>query len=838
MRRPRPPLPRPPGGSRRFPPPPGSGVTERPSSTAPPRKLPRKKAPPRPKRPRRPIPGWVTALLLLILLTLAGGTGYLYYRGRASLPQIEGSLVLSGLSAPVDVFRDPFGVPHVFGSDLEDLARATGFVHAQDRLFQMEMTRRMGTGRLAEILGSSALPLDRRMRLHGLGLAARTELDRTDPEARLLLEAYAEGVNAYLNEQRGHLPPEFQILGVTPARWEPADSLAIVKWMDYLLATNASVELLRWRLTDVVGIESAYLLTGLTPPPPDRVALPAWGGLAANSATASWALPFTPGTGPAASNAWVVSGTRTVTGSPLLASDPHLPLAIPPPWYEISLSGGGLNVAGASLPGLPLVIIGHNERIAWGVTALYADVQDHYVETLNPADSEQYAAGDTWESFQTTSETLHVAGESPVTVEIKRTRHGVVVSDEPRDGRVLSLRWDAPWNGDSCLALLRLNRAASWFDFTEALRTFSSPALAFVYADTEGNVGFFPAGEFPVRNGFDGSLPVDGASGEFEWQGYVPHELKPLLFNPEEGFIVSANQKMVPDDASYPLGRDQLAPFRANRIAALLASRPRLAAADFQAIQADRYDVSTESILRYLVALDVEPGDISASQRLLRSWDGKMVKGAGPALYQAFYLRLLENTFRDDLEETLYPALLDFIEMGYPGGIYAIVDDPNSAWWDDRSTPVVEDRTAVFRRSLEEAAALLKTRQGEDPSEWDWASLHGVTFQHPLGGQRALGWFFNRGPAAFGGSTFTIANAMVSLSDPFGVSAGTSLRLVMDVSDWNATTSVVPTGVSGHPLSPHYFDQNGDWQTGRNHPLLFDRSQVESAWEGRLRLTP
>lgn len=752
------------------------------------------------------------------------------------MPQIDGTITLPGLSASVEVLRDPSGVPHIFGSSVEDMARATGFVHAQDRLFQMEISRRLGSGRLSELLGEAVLPLDRTVRLHGLGLAARIELDRADAEVRRLLQAYADGVNHYVEIHRDNLPPEFQILGATPARWEPTDSLSIVKWMAYLLSENASVERLRAQLIDVVGVEEAYLLTGRPPPSEEEAATLStedWGVVADASASVRSLFPA----GRGASNAWAVSGLRSATGSPLLATDPHLRLAIPSVWYEMHLSGDGLNVSGAGLPGLPFIVVGHNDRIAWGATALYADVQDHYLETLNPSDSGQYAVGDSWESFETSTETIEVAGASPVTMEMRRTRHGIVVSDQPTRGKVLALRWDALWTGDSVLALLRLNRAAGWLDLTEAVRTLSSPPLAFVYADVEGNIGLFPAGQFPVRTGWDGSVPVDGASGELEWEGYVPDELKPHILNPEDGFVVSANQRVIHDDPEYPLGLDQLAPFRAERIAALLGSRPRLAAADLQAIQSDRYDISTEPILRYLVALDVEPGPQSTAQELLRSWDGRMEEGAGPALYQAFYSRLIENTFQDDLEAPLYAELLDFIEMGFPGGVYAIIDDPNSRWWDDRSTPSTEDRTAIFARSFEEAIALLDARQGA-MSNWDWATLHGVSFVHSLGQEQALGWLFNRGPTPFGGSTYTIANAMVSLGNPFQAPAGTSLRMVMEVGNWNNTSSIVPTGASGHPLSPHYFDQNRDWQTGRNHPLLHDRSQLETSVEGRLVLHP
>jgi penicillin amidase len=501
--------------------------------------------------------------------------------------------------------------------------------------------------------------------------------------------------------------------------------------------------------------------------------------------------------------------------------------------------GGALNVAGASLPGIPLVLIGHNERIAWGVTASFADVQDHYVEVLNPENPNQYAAGDVWEDLQVFSDTISVANGNPVQLETRRTRHGVVVSDEPRDGKVLALRWDGLWNGDNALGFLLLNQASNWLDFTEALRWIGSFPLAFVYADVEGNIGYFPSGDIPIRSGFDGTIPVDGGSGAFEWQGFIPHEMKPALLNPEEGYIISANQNMVPDDveSEYTLGRDQLAPFRANRIASLLTST-QLRPADFTHIQSDRYDSSTESILSHLMHVDTESEEANKAQDYLRSWNGQMSAGPAPAIYQAFYVRLIDNTFRDELGDELFSEFLEFLELGYPGAIFSIIEDPSSAWWDDRDTPAVEDRSAIYQRSFNEALDLLSTRQGTSPDGWDWAALHGIVFEHPLGQEPPLNWIFNRGPIPFGGSAFTIANAIVSLAQPFQASAGTSFRIVVDLSDMNACTSTVPTGASGHPMSSHYFDQNQDWLTGVGHPLLFDRGSIEATLEGKLTLTP
>jgi penicillin amidase len=309
--------------------------------------------------------------------------------------------------------------------------------------------------------------------------------------------------------------------------------------MAYLLSYNGSVEILRAHLSEAVGVESAYLLTGLPSPAPDQAAY--------NTPVPTHTDAHALGTRAAASQAWVVSGDRTVTGKPLLASDPHLPLSIPSIWYEIHLAGGGLNVAGASIPGIPLVLIGRNERIAWGITASFADVQDHYVVTRNPENPRQYAFGEEWIDFDVYTETIPVANGAPVPLETLRTRYGVVVSDGPQEDRVLALRWDSLWSGDNAYASLLLNQATNWPEFTEALGWLGAVPLSFVYADVDGNIGFFPSGEIPVRSGFDGTVPVDGQSDAYEWLGVVPHEMKPFFFNPEEGYIVSANHKMIAD---------------------------------------------------------------------------------------------------------------------------------------------------------------------------------------------------------------------------------------------------------------------------------------------------
>jgi penicillin amidase len=532
-----------------------------------------------------------------------------------------------------------------------------------------------------------------------------------------------------------------------------------------------------------------------------------------------------------------VSAERSSSGRPLLASDPHLALGLPSIWYQIHLSGGGLDVAGGSIPGTPFVTIGQNQRIAWGITALFADVQDLYLETVDPSRPGQYLHQEEWHSFDVVPLSIPVKDQPSVTEEIRLTRHGVVIGTAS-DGRPVSQKWDALFSGDHVQALLDLNRAASWEEFTLALANWSAPSLAFVYADAQGNVGFFPAGQIPVRVGFDGAMPLDGASGENEWDGAIPHSLKPMIFNPEDGLVVSANHRMLPPETPYPLGSDTLADFRARRIRELLLAARTLSLDDFERIQNDRYDASTEAILRYAVALNPEDDGERAAVERLRDWSGQMSEGPGPAIYHALYRRLVENTFGDELGEELFGEYLSFLQIGHSGGLHAVVDDEASMFWDDRSTPNVESRRDIFQKSLAEGVAMLTERFGPDVSSWDWKTVHEVSLSHPLGRVSPLDLVFNRDPAPFGGSTFTIANAVVSLEAPFETTIGTSFRFLADLANLSASRSSLPSGASGHPLSPHYYDQNEDWLSGRSRPLLVDRNSIEADALGHLILQP
>ncbi len=482
-------------------------------------------------------------------------------------------------------------------------------------------------------------------------------------------------------------------------------------------------------------------------------------------------------------------------------------------------------------------MIGRNRRIAWGITALMADVQDLYLETTNPENPRQYAAPDGYRDLEVVAETIAVKDGAAATEEVRVSRHGVIVG-ETKDGRLLAQRWDALWSGDHFQALLALNRAGSWEEFTSSLRTWASPPLAFLYADVEGNIGFFPAGEIPVRTAHDGTIPVDGSTDAYEWQGSIPHELKPMIFNPEDGILVSANHAILPPEAPYPLGFDTLAPNRANRIRDLLRTIPKSSLDDFARIQGDRYDSSTEGVLRVALRSQADGrhggrGDRKTA-RVERPDDrgsrARHLPGPLPAAHR-------EHVQRRNRRRALpvVPRLPRARSFRRP---YAVLDDEASPYWDNRATPAVETRERIFVESLGEAVELLSSRQGDDVNAWDWRTLHAIPFEHPMGKEEPLAWLFSRGPVAFGGSTHTVANAVVSLRSPFATPLGTSFRFLADLSNPDLSRSVVPTGASGHPLSPHYFDQNPGWLQGRSHALPLERTAIEAAPSRKLLLQP
>jgi penicillin amidase len=787
-------------------------------------------------------------------LSALAGVGY-YALFRRPLPHVSGTITLAGLDASVEVIRDRWGVPHIYASTTHDAYFAQGFVHAQDRLWHMELNRRVGSGRLVELFGEIALETDRWVRILGFRRAAEGDFAALDAASRALLEAYAAGVNAFLDRRAGRLPIEFVLLHHRPERWQPVDTLVWAKVMAWGLSNNWDMEIHRARLISRLGEEIAAQLEPfyrddhpVIVPDVDYVRL---GETPLSRAEA--AGPFLGGGPGAGSNNWVVHGSRTDTGQPLLANDPHLAMQMPSIWYENHLSSeDGLDVIGVTFPGVPGVIIGHNRHVAWGVTNGSTDCQDLYVERVNPDNNRQVEYQGEWEDVQVVYETIQVKGRAtPVTEPVSITRHGPIITPlVPGETQALALRWTAHEPGTIVRAVAGINRASNWGEFQAALRDWDVPSQNFVYADVAGNIGYTLAGKIPIRARGDGRTPVPGWTDEYEWTGYIPFEELPRSFNPAKGYVVTANNRPVDDSYPHPLAGEWLNGFRAQRIIDLLMARDKVSNHDFRVIHTDVYSLPGREMADYLVQLSTDDSELQQAIGYLKAWDHQLsADSIAGAIYEAFLLKMLRNTFGGvvgDLIETYLgtgPHLLLSPVNGYMGRVTVVLlrfMAQNPAPWpglgSESRWPTRDD---CAHASLREAIDELKRVLGPDVTQWTWGRLHSVIFAHPMGQVKPLNRLFNRGPYPLGGDTDTVWQAAFIPGRPYGPESFTaSYRQIIDLGNLANSVCVNTTGQSGQPGSRHYDDQIDDWRFGRYHPMLFDRVQVEEQAEARLELVP
>jgi penicillin amidase len=556
------------------------------------------------------------------------------------------------------------------------------------------------------------------------------------------------------------------------------------------------------------------------------------------------------------SNSWVVAATRSATGRPLLANDPHLAVEMPSIWYEVHVVAAGLDVSGVTLPSAPFVIIGHNARLAWGLTNTGVDVQDFYVEDVDMT-RRQYLHRGQWLPLRSTTVEIGVRGQArPTTYEYFSTRHGPLLYTEaewetPPDlaslaGRVtprpLALRWET--RGETAGGFEAINRAANWNDFLAGVRRFAAPSQNFVYADVEGHIGYAMSGRLPVRSGGDGGTPSRGWTGEQDWVGTTPAERLPALLDPPSGQVITANAEI---DPRWPGGmtRDWTAPFRTLRIAERLTGQTGLDQTALAAIQLDVRSAAADPILAAVEAAAASPryGKADADARIgidrLRLWDRQVDGRPVVALYQAFVRALWRRTFADELDASVFKELFEYGASERYVGLYAVIDDPSARWWNDIATvDRRESRDDIVLLAAADAVIQLRTKFGQE-SNWAWDRLHAVTFRHALGaGGFVLDWFFSRGPVPQPGDSWTVRKASVNDREPYGAVELASYRQVLDVGNWDQSLAVNTTGQSGHPLSPHYFDQNSLWSTGRYRTVAFSRAAVEKARVSQLLLTP
>ncbi len=784
----------------------------------------------------------VAAGFLAVVAFASVGGGWWLHR---SIPPLDGRIPLAGLHEPVDVRFDRFAVPHVFARSDRDAWRAVGYLQGRDRSWQMELYRRAASGRLSELLGEATIVIDQRFLTLGLREAAEAEWRRTPPDVRTAFESYAAGVNAAMTVPRGRRPLEHQLLGLTPEPWTPVDSLAISKLFAWRLGENHRAELLRYSLVQELGPRAAELF----PPQPDWAPAVLDAAARARSGAEHWRrIEYPPGLewlspdSHAMSNSWVLHGSRTASGRPMLANDPHLQIEMPAVWWEVHVVSDTLNVSGVTIPGIPFIIVGHNERIGWGLTNVGTDVEDFFIEKLD-ASRQHFQVGDRWVPLKIKRHEIRVSGrDEPVVFEVRSTRHGPILNPDrwrevyagdPADPGLaeeiaFALKWDVVLEGSSASAFDALARAANWQQFVGAVRRFNAPAQNFVYADVDGNIGYAMSGLVPVREGSDGSLPVPGWPADADWRGWIDSSLLPAVLNPPSGQIVSANNEV--DRLPYLLTRDWVAPFRAQRISELLGARRNLDVRAMQEIQADITSRAADWLLKAI--------DLPDSAAELRMWDRRVDGRPVVMLFEAFEAALWRRTFADEMPAPLYDDFYRYAGNERFAGLHAVITDPHSRWFDDRSTPEVETRADIVARAIEDATSALGARFGE-PSRWRWDEAHAVKFSHPLGGGgRLLDWFFSRGPLPIAGDSMTVNKTTTDLRRPYATSEAASYRQILDVGAWDGSMGINTTGQSGHPSSPHYFDQNVLWRQGQYRALPFTRDAVTAATVSQLQLMP
>jgi penicillin G amidase len=753
-------------------------------------------------------------LLLLPLLALLGG--YLWV--RSSLPQEDGQLASPGLGAEVRIGRDEHGIPTIKAASEQDAAFALGFVHAQDRLFQMDVMRRYGAGRLSEWFGPATLRADRFTRTLGLYRAAERQYAEAASELRAALEAYAAGVNAYLVRHQGALPPEYQLLRVTPEPWRPADTLVWGKLMDLQLAGNFRRELLHARLAQHLTPEQ---LDVLYPPYPHDapVALGATSaaldGLPLDAIYAS--LPAL--VGPTfASNNWVVDGGHTVSGKPLLANDPHLGFSAPSVWYLARIETPTLQVAGVTSPGGPFVVIGHNAKIAWGFTTTGSDVEDLFIERVDPSDATRYLTPKGSEPFAVRHEEIRVKGADSVVLTVRATGHGPVISDlgagyaEPAAaGTVLALQ--ATWlaaDDHSPDALWGMNHATDWPSFRAALKDFVAPEQNIVYADVDGHIGFIAPARVPIRAKGDGWMPAPGWSGDYEWTGFIPFDDLPQALDPPGGRIVSANNKIVPDGYPYFLGRDWDLPNRAQRINELLDATPKQSPEASAAIQSDTLSPMARDLLPLM--LEARPSSPRAAEALerLKSWDRRMERDQTAPLIFTAWLRAFNRTL---FAGKLGSAFDDY--WGLHPDVVKLVLTQHREWCEEPAAEAAPSCARELASSLDAALSELRQRYGDDMNSWQWGRAHQAEFVNQVWAQvPMIGELIALAIPADGGYD-TInrgATPIASADDPYADTHGSTLRMIVDLSNIAASRFMISPGQSGNPLSPHYGDLMRPWR--------------------------
>ena len=802
----------------------------------------------------------------LLIILLVGG--YIFYNSlKSSLPVYEGEIYASSVTEGINIYFDSLAVPYIFAENDDDVAFALGYLHARERMFTMDIIRRAGEGRLSEIFGEETVPFDRMFRAVGISRTANMIKGKMNPEALNLLEAYSRGVNFYLDEKRNKYSFEFDVLGYQPEEWGPIDCIIVIRMMAWELNLGWWTDLTFTELVQKLGEEK---VKDILPDYPQNAPtiIPSeiknFSQININFIKTDKAFRkfFGMSGTHLGSNNWVVNSQISATGEPIIANDQHLAFRAPGIWYAAVIKSPKWNTAGVTLPGVPGIVIGKNENISWVLTNIMTDETDFYFETLDSSRT-KYLLDGNWKNLDIIEDTINVRDFGGIPIEIKSTHRGPIISnihpynfiynDEENSYPPISMRWLGNEFSDEMNAFILINKAKNWNEFKNAVAKFNTPGQNFVYADTEGNIGYIFGGALPHRSGNTTTFLFDGSSSENDWQGLIPRKALPYLLNPKENFIATANNKVV-SDFKYHITNLWEPSSRIERITELLQLKNRHSVEDYKQYQVDIYSSYAQLIVPYILSAfenaEVKDKNLEQSLQLLREWNFEMNKySQTPAIFLTFYDKLMKNIYLDEMGEDLFNQYVFLANIPYRN-ILELLELQYSVWFDDKNTSEIEIKNDIIRKSLADALDELEKRFGKNIKEWQWGKLHTVKFKHPFSGASGLlDGLIDIGPFEISGDGTTILNSEYPFSEsieeyplfrhnPFDCELGPSMRFIYDFAKPDEFYLILTTGQSGNILSDHYSNMTQLWFEGKYMKIKTDGESIQVPQNKLLKLLP
>ncbi len=780
------------------------------------------------------------------------------YQIQKSFPEYEGDVVVSRLNKNVKIYRDNYGIPYIFAENEHDLMFIAGYVHAQDRLWQMDLFRRTAEGRLSEVFGEKTFEIDKMFRTLNFSEVCRKIENSLPDDVTEAMNAYAAGINFYIYNSKGKYPVEFDMLGYEPYEWKIKHSLLLSRLMAWDLNFSWWVDLTFGRLAEKVDLQKAVeAFPAYSDKSPAIVESEKKKSVFKNIPVAkiissagltevykSYKDFFGTGGWDVGSNSWVIGAELSKSGMPILANDPHLELPSPSKWYEVYFSAPGWNVSGFTIPGSPFIIIGQNENISWGLTNAMIDETDFYIEMLDSTTTGNYIFNNKSMPMKIRKEIIYIGKKDSVEYEVRETHNGPVISDiHPSKSKLqfsdkkfeITMRWLGFETSNEPEAFYNMNKAKNRKEFEEGVKLISVPGQNIIFADTNGNIGYWLTAKVPVRAKVNPIFPLPGWTDEYQWKGFVPFEKLPRLLNPKEGFIATANNKIID---SYPefISNLYMPPSRIIRIRELLTSIKKFDVTDFQNIQLDYLSPHSRDLTHLIIqvyeAKSVTDPEIVQGLDYLKNWDYKHEKtDIATSIFNTFLIKFIGNVFRDEMGEDLFSDYVQFSALPL-NALDNLITSGNSVWFDNIETEEIETMEVILQQSMAEAIKELQMLFGKDTKDWQWGNLHTVTFRHPLGRRTELEKIFNVGPFPFGGSISTVNVAAYRLNKPFESFVGPSMRMIVDMSKPLEKYSINTTGQSGQPLHEYYKDQTLMWRNGEYKRVTMVKDEiVNSGWK-------